>query len=42
MTSPNLKAISEAKVSGKRAFDVIERVPMIRSTKEALDASLEG
>lgn len=30
MTSPNLKAIAEAKIAGKRAFDVIERVPSIR------------
>jgi len=30
MTSPNLKAIAEAKIAGKRAFDVIERVPLIR------------
>jgi len=35
MTSPNLKAIEEARVAGKRAFDVIERVPAIRDAPTA-------
>lgn len=34
MASPNLKAISEAKIAGKRTFDIIERVPQIRDLDE--------
>jgi hypothetical protein len=29
MAAPNMKAITEGKVAGKQAFDIIDRVPSI-------------
>ena len=39
MASPNIKAVTEGRVAGKMAFDVIDRKPLIDMDKSGVDCN---